>query len=66
MSYFSILLGSLMVIVGVFHSFLEKFGLGQLPGDILFSKNNFTIYFPITTSLLCSLILTLIFWLVKK
>ena len=37
--------------------------LGRLPGDILIEKKNFTFYFPLATSILISLLLTLLFWL---
>lgn len=37
--------------------------LGRLPGDILIQKKNFTLYFPIATSIIISILLTLIFWL---
>ncbi|MCW8399930.1 DUF2905 domain-containing protein [Legionella sp. PATHC038] len=37
-------------------------GLGKLPGDVIIQKNNFTFYFPITTCILISLVITLIFW----
>ena len=40
--------------------------LGRLPGDILVQKKNFTFYFPLATSILVSILLTLIFWLIKK
>ncbi|MCF7805629.1 MAG: DUF2905 domain-containing protein [Candidatus Marinimicrobia bacterium] len=40
--------------------------LGQLPGDIRIEKDNFTFYFPLTTSILISLILTGILWLFKR
>jgi len=40
--------------------------LGRLPGDILVQKKNFTFYFPLATSVLLSILLTLIFWLIKK
>lgn len=40
--------------------------LGRLPGDILVQKKNFTFYFPLATSILLSILLTLIFWLIKK
>ncbi len=40
--------------------------LGSLPGDILVRKKNFTFYFPLATSILLSILLTLIFWLIKK
>ena len=38
----------------------EKFGLGKLPGDIFIQKGNFTFFFPIVSSLIISLLLTLI------
>lgn len=37
--------------------------IGRLPGDILIQKKNFTFYFPIATSVILSVLLTLIFWL---
>jgi hypothetical protein len=40
--------------------------LGRLPGDILVQRKNFTFYFPLATSILISILLTLIFWLFKK
>jgi hypothetical protein len=40
--------------------------IGRLPGDILVQKKNFTFYFPLATSILISILLTLIFWLLKK
>ena len=36
---------------------------GKLPGDILIERKNFTFYFPLATSILISLLLTLLFWL---
>lgn len=36
-------------------------GIGRLPGDFYFRKGSFTFYFPLTTSLLLSLLLTLVF-----
>jgi len=40
--------------------------IGRLPGDILFQKKYLTFYFPLATSILLSILLTLIFWLIKK
>jgi len=36
--------------------------LGRLPGDIFIQKKNFSFYFPITTCLLISIILSILFW----
>jgi len=40
--------------------------VGRLPGDILIQRKNFTFYFPLATSILLSIILTLLFWLIGK
>ena len=40
--------------------------LGRLPGDIHFSKGNFTFYFPIVTCILVSIIFTFILWLFRR
>jgi hypothetical protein len=40
--------------------------LGRLPGDILIEKRNFTLYFPLATSILASIVLTLLFYLVGR
>ncbi len=40
--------------------------MGKLPGDIYIQKKNFTFYFPLATSILISIILTLLFWLFGK
>ncbi len=40
--------------------------IGRLPGDILIRRENFTFYFPLTTSVLVSILLTFIFWLFSK
>ena len=44
----------------------EKLGLGRLPGDIIIERNGVRFYFPITTSILISLALSLIFWLIGR
>ncbi|HOV22072.1 MAG TPA: DUF2905 domain-containing protein, partial [bacterium] len=43
-----------------------KFPLGKLPGDIIIKKENFVFYFPITTGILISIILTLIFSIIWR
>ncbi|UZQ53784.1 DUF2905 domain-containing protein [Trichothermofontia sichuanensis B231] len=46
-------------------STLRSFPIGRLPGDILIQKENFTVYFPLTTGLLLSLVLSAVLWLVQ-
>jgi hypothetical protein len=40
--------------------------LGRLPGDIIIQRKNFTLYFPLATSILLSVMLTLILWLIRR
>lgn len=59
--------GSLFLVVGILLLFLPKIPyLGKLPGDIMIKRENWTFFFPITTSILLSLILTLILNLLKR
>ncbi len=62
-----IVLGVVLVIIGIILFFAQKIPfLGKLPGDILIEKKNFTLYFPLATSILISVFLTLIFSLWSK
>jgi len=45
---------------------IGKGWLGRLPGDVHYSKGNFTFYFPIVTCIVLSLILSMILWLFRK
>lgn len=40
--------------------------LGKLPGDILIERKDFTVYFPLATSILVSLLLSLVFWFLGR
>ncbi len=62
-----ILLGVFIILIGLFLLIGEKIPwLGRLPGDIIIRRKNFTFYFPIVTSILISIILTLFFMLFRK
>ncbi|WP_152269780.1 DUF2905 domain-containing protein [Agriterribacter humi] len=60
--------GALIVIAGIviyfFHDRLHW--IGRLPGDIRIEKENFRFYFPITTMILFSIMLSLLLWLLRK
>ncbi|MBI4154048.1 DUF2905 domain-containing protein [Candidatus Woesearchaeota archaeon] len=61
-----ILAGSALLLVGLFWDFgTGVLHLGKLPGDIAIKKPGFAFYFPLTTSLLVSLVLTLGFLLYR-
>jgi hypothetical protein len=57
-----ILLGILLLGAGLAWPWLSKLPFGRLPGDINVERENFSFYFPLTTSLLVSLILSLLLW----
>ena len=62
-----IFLGIVLVVLGLLVTVGAKIPwLGHLPGDIYIEKERFTFYFPLTTSLLISLILTLVLYLLKR
>jgi len=62
-----LLFGILLVAIGGLLIIAGKVPfIGRLPGDILIQKKNFTFYFPIGTSILLSIILSLLFWLISK
>lgn len=61
MSNFLILIGTILIIFGL----ILKFNF-RLPGDILIQKENFTFYFPIGTSIVISILLSLIIFLLNK
>ena len=57
-----ILLGILLLVAGLAWPWLSKLPFGRLPGDISVERENFNFYFPLTTSLLVSLVLSLLLW----
>lgn len=63
-------IGLLLVLAGAIWMLFEKLpgGLrpGSLPGDIQIEKGNFRFYFPLATSILISIVLTLIVWLISR
>lgn len=61
-----ILLGIVLVVVGLLWPWLSKLGLGRLPGDIAIERENFRLYIPITSGLLVSIVLSIIFWLLRR
>ncbi len=66
MARFLITLGVILVVAGLAWPFLGKLGLGRLPGDIHIEREGFSFYFPITTGLIISVVVSLVFWLLRK
>lgn len=61
-----IILGTVLIVVGLAWPWLQRLGLGRLPGDIMVSRENFTFYLPITTMIVVSVALSLILWLINR
>ncbi|MBI1920923.1 MAG: DUF2905 domain-containing protein [Geobacter sp.] len=62
-----IIIGLIIAIIGVVLTFAGRIPwLGRLPGDIYIKRENFTFYFPLATSILISIILSLILWFLRK
>jgi hypothetical protein len=57
-------IGAVIVVVGVFVILLGRIGLFRLPGDLTFGGRNWRVYFPLASSILLSILLTLILWLI--
>lgn len=64
MGRFLIVLGIVLVVVGL----LVNFGvpIGRLPGDITYRRDNFSFYFPLTTSIIASILLTLLMMFLRR
>ena len=66
MSRTLIILGLAIAAVGFLWPWISRLGLGRLPGDILIQREGFTFYAPITTSILVSVVLSLVLWLLSR
>ena len=66
MSRTLIIFGLVLVAAGVLWPFIGKLGLGRLPGDIAIQRPGFSFYFPLMTSLIISVLLSVIMWLVNR
>ncbi len=56
-------IGLMLVVAGLLWPWLSKLGLGRLPGDIHIQRDGFQFYFPLTTSIIVSVVLTVVLWL---
>jgi len=61
-----IVFGGVLLLAGIALTVFGRIGLGRLPGDIVYRRGNFTFYFPLMTSILLWLILSLLLWLFRR
>lgn len=66
MSRWRIIFGVLLIAAGLLWPMLQKLGLGRLPGDIVIERENFRFFFPIATSLIVGVALSLIMRLLNR
>ncbi len=66
MAKWLIIVGIIFILAGIVWSWLSRLGIGHLPGDIYIRRNGFTFFFPFTTSLIASLLLSVILWIFRK
>jgi hypothetical protein len=55
-----IVLGGVFLAIGLFWPWLGKLPIGRLPGDIVIDRPNLKIYFPITTMIIISIIVSIV------
>ena len=63
-----IIIGIIIAVIGVLFTLGERLPIrfGRLPGDIVYRGKNTTVYFPLATSILLSIVLTIVMWLVNR
>ena len=66
MAKWLITLGIILVVLGILWPLLAKLGLGSLPGDFRVERKGYSFYFPLTTSIIVSLVITLILWIFRR
>jgi hypothetical protein len=61
-----ITLGASLILLGLAWSWIKRLPLFRLPGDIVIDRPGFKFFFPITTMLLISTVISIIAWLLRK
>jgi len=66
MSRILIFLGALLILVGLGWHWVRRLPLFKLPGDIVIDRPGFQFFFPITTMLLISLVISILAWILRR
>ena len=61
-----IVAGLVLVALGVAWPWLSKLGLGRLPGDFHVERDGFQFFFPLTTGIIVSVVLSVLVWLLRR
>jgi len=65
MARYLILAGIVLILVGLLWGPLSRLGLGRLPGDIVIERESFTLYIPVTSAILVSVVLSILVALIR-
>jgi len=66
MARWLVIFGILCIVIGLAWPWIEKLGLGRLPGDVHLERDGFHFYFPIVTCLIISAVVSLLLWLLRR
>jgi len=66
MARWLVIFGVLCIVLGLAWPWIEKLGLGRLPGDVHIERDGFHFYFPIVTCLIISAVVSLLLWLLRR
>ena len=66
MAKWLVITGIIFILAGMAWPWLSKLGIGHLPGDIHIERKGFTFYFPITSGIVVSLVLSLLLWIFRR
>ena len=61
-----ITVGLIIVAIGLLWPWLSKLPLGRLPGDIIIDRPGFKFYFPVTTSIVISIVVSALLWFFRR
>jgi ribose/xylose/arabinose/galactoside ABC-type transport system permease subunit len=61
-----VILGLALVVLGLAWPWIERLGLGRLPGDFRVEREGFSFYFPLTTSIIVSIVVSLVIWWLRR
>jgi hypothetical protein len=61
-----IVAGAVLLVLGLAWPWLSKLPLGRLPGDLRIERDGFSFFFPLTTGLLISIVISLVLWWLRK
>ena len=66
MKIWLVMVGVALVVLGLAWPWIDKLGLGRLPGDFRIEREGFSFYFPLTTSIIVSIAVSLLIWLLRR